>query len=416
MEAVTIKRFKAGFALLLLLAFVVSGCDAVSDDAALSTASSENARGKPSGTPNAPGAVFVMTNAAGDNEVVVYSRAVNGRLQRVGAFSTGGQGSGTPPVRDPLGSQDALILSTDHRFLFAVNAGSNEVSAFRVTADGLSLTLVDKASSGGVRPVSLTQHGSLLYVLNAGGPGNISGLTVAADGALSPLSGSTQPLSGTDTPLPGNTVAPASIRFSPDGGLLAVTEKATSLIDVYVVGSDGRPGPPNVQPSIGRTPFGADFDSRGTYIVSETNATAPRTPVPDGGSVSSYSLTSTNGSLNVISGEVPTKESAPCWIQITPDGRYVYTTNTASGTITGFRLGADGSLTSLDPGDGITADIGTGSVPLGMAISGRFLYVLTAGEGGVSAFRIRNQGGLTKLRNFGVGGLPAETVTGIAAY
>ncbi len=395
----------------------MSGCDAVSDDAASSTAQSENARGKPSDTPNASGAVFVMTNAADDNEVVVYSRAVNGRLTRVGEFSTGGQGSGTPPVRDPLGSQDALILSDDLRFLFAVNAGSNEVSSFRVAADGLSLTLVNKASSGGVRPVSLTQHGALLYVVNAGGGGgNISGLTVAADGALRPLSGSTQPLSGTDTPLPDNTVAPASIRFSPDGGLLAVTEKATSLIDVYVVGSDGRPGPPNVQPSVGRTPFGADFDSRGFYIVSETNATAPRTPVPDGGSVSSYSLTATTGTLNVISGEVPTEESAPCWIQITPDDRYVYTTNTASGTITGFRLGANGSLTSLDPGDGITADIGDGSVPLGMAISGRFLYVLTAGEGGVSAFRIRNQGGLTNLRNFGAGGLPAETVEGIAAF
>lgn len=412
----SMNPLQAGVALLLLLAFVASGCDAASSDAVSSDARSENARGNAPGTPQARGAVYVMTNAADNNEVVVFSRAVNGRLTRVGAVSTGGQGSGTPPVRDPLGSQDALILSADRGLLFAVNAGSNEVSSFRVSGDGLSLTLVGTAPSGGMRPVSLTQHGALLYVLNAGGRGNISGLTVAADGALTPLAGSTQPLSGTDTPLPGNTVAPASIRFSPDGGLLAVTEKATSLIDTYVVGSDGRPGAPTVQRSVGRTPFGADFDSRGTYIVSETNATAPRTPVPDGGSVSSYRLAASTGVLSVVSGEVPTEETAPCWIQITPDERYVYTTNTASGTLTGFRLGADGSLVSLDPRDGITGSTGAGSVPLGMAVSGDFLYVLTAGQGEVAVFRIRNQGGLTALRNFGAGGLPGETVSGIAAF
>ena len=231
---------------------------------------------------------------------------------------------------------------------------------------------------------------------------------------MSSVSSSTQPLSNTDTPLPGNTVAPASIRFSPDGRLLAVTEKATSLIDVYEVGSDGRAGPPRVQPSVGRTPFGADFDSRGTYIVSETNATAPRMPVPEGASVSSYKL-SAEGVLEVVSERIPTTETAACWIQITPDERYVYTTNTADGTITGFRLGDDGTLTRLDD-DGITGDTGDGSVALGMAVSGDFLYVLSAGQGEVKVFGIEPDGGLTRLSAFDIGGLPGDTVAGIDAF
>lgn len=363
--------------------------------------------------PGAQGAVYVMTNAAADNEVVVFSRSASGKLERAGSFSTGGLGSGTPPVKDPLGSQDALYLSDDHSFLFAVNAGSNEVSSFTVSEDGLTLTLVNKVSSAGERPVSLTTHGDLLYVVNAGGRGNISGFRVADTGMLSPLSDSTQPLSDTDTPLPGSTVAPGSIRFSPDGGLLVVTEKATSLIDVYKVEA-GRPGPPNVQPSAGRTPFGADFDSRGTYIVSETNATAPRMPVPEGASVSSYKL-SADGVLNVVSETTPTLETAACWIQITPDDRYVYTTNTASGTITGFRLGDDGTLTRLAE-DGITGTTGDGSVPLGMAISGDFLYVLSAGQGEVKVFGIEDDGGLTRLSAFDIGGLPGDTVEGVAAF
>src|SRR5215212_9533893 len=94
------------------------------------------------------GAVFTMTNSAvRGNEIVAYERAANGSLRLLGAFATGGQGSGpaptttifgapVPATADGLGSQGSLRLSADNRFLFAVNAGSDSVTCFRVNADG----------------------------------------------------------------------------------------------------------------------------------------------------------------------------------------------------------------------------------------------------------------------------------------
>ena len=149
---------------------------------------------------DAPGAVYALTNQSA-NGVATFARGADGSLTWSGSVSTGGTGAGSG-----LGSQGALALSDDGRWLFAVNAGSNDVSAFRVTASGLELT--SRVSSGGVRPISLTVHGNVLYVLNAGGDGNISGFTIGTDGELAAISGSTRALSGAN-------VGPSCWRPSP---------------------------------------------------------------------------------------------------------------------------------------------------------------------------------------------------------
>src|SRR5215213_1032534 len=97
------------------------------------------------------GAVYVLTNQA-VNAVAAFNRAPDGTLTPAGTFPTGGSGDpvaqpGDPPT-DPLASQGALILSENNHLLFAVNAGSNEVSVLAVGKGGL--TLVDKVASGGV--------------------------------------------------------------------------------------------------------------------------------------------------------------------------------------------------------------------------------------------------------------------------
>src|ERR1051325_4007887 len=81
---------------------------------------------------DASGAVYVMTNAPA-NSVVVFHRNHDGTLTRGGSFSTHGAGFGSGV--DPLGSQGALTLTSDHRLLLAVNAGSNDISIFGVKGD-----------------------------------------------------------------------------------------------------------------------------------------------------------------------------------------------------------------------------------------------------------------------------------------
>ena len=160
-----------------------------------------------------PGAVYVLSNQT-SNSVIVYARAADGTLSPSGTFSTGGTGAG--PGGDPLGSQGSLVFGRWGRLLFAVNAGSNDVSVF--AADGLQLRLLDREPSGGTMPVSITVHGNLVYVLNAAGTPNIQGF------ALDPASGHLIHLAGSERALAGGPgSAPAQVSFSPDGGVLLVT-------------------------------------------------------------------------------------------------------------------------------------------------------------------------------------------------
>jgi 6-phosphogluconolactonase (cycloisomerase 2 family) len=346
------------------------------------------------------GAVYVLTNQVG-NAVAAFDRAPDGTLTAAGTFSTGGAGNPVAqpgdPATDPLASQGALILSDDKQFLFAVNAGSNEISVLSIGKD--ALTLVDKVSSGGVRPISLTVHENLLYVLNEGGTPNITGFTVSDTGELTPLPGSTRPLTA------GSAADPAEVSFNPDGSLLVVTEKAANLIDVYVVGSDGVAGPPIPNPSNGLTPFGFAFDQRNNLIVSEAVGGAP-----NASAVSSY-IAALNGTLDVVSASVPDMQTAACWIVITNSGRYVYTTNTGSGVASSYTLDANGTLTLLNS---VAANLGATSFPIDMALnnSSRYLYVHAAGLQTVEAFSVAPDGSLTSIDS--AGGLPLGA-QGIAA-
>jgi 6-phosphogluconolactonase (cycloisomerase 2 family) len=345
----------------------------------------------------APGAVYTMTNAAAGNTVLAFERYADGRLAAGAALPTGGLGSG-----DGLGNQSAVVLTDNQRWLFVVNPGSHDISSFAVEAAGLKL--IDRIPSGGLRPISVTVFRDLLYVLNAGGQAGgvdtISGFRVDPHGTLSPIAGSTQPLSGAST-------GPAQVSFSPNGRVLVVTEKATNLIDTYVVDAAGVAQWPQSFGSSGVTPFGFAFGKRDVLVVSEAFGGAP-----DASAVSSY-IVGADGTLQTVSASVPTTETAACWLVITNDGRYSYTTNAGSGTISGYRIGFDGTLTRLDA-DGRTGVTGPGSTPLDMAITGdgRYLYSLNAGDGTLGAFGVAADGSLQAIP--GLSGLPAG-INGLAA-
>jgi 6-phosphogluconolactonase len=191
-----------------------------------------------------PGVVYAMTNADDGNEIVVYNRAANGTLTLAGTFPTGGSGRTTEPG-DALGAQHPLILSPGHRWLFAVNAGSNEISVFK--AGGVGLTLVDVVPSGGYFPASLTIYQDWLYVLNAGGEGNITGFTLDPSGHLTPLPGSTRSLQAGGMNPPEFLESPAEVGFSPLGDWLVVTVKGPHepepmhQIHLFAVDSNGLP-------------------------------------------------------------------------------------------------------------------------------------------------------------------------------
>ncbi len=336
------------------------------------------------------GAVFVATNQVAANAVWAYERAADGALSDPQAFPTGGTGTGAG-----LGSQGGLVLSSDGRWLLVVNAGSNDVSVFAVEGD--ELELADRAPSGGILPVSIAVHERLVYVLNAGGAGNVSGFALGEGGRLRALSNSTRPLSST-------AAGPAQAEFSPDGRTLVVTEKATNKITLYAVDEDGRLSTPRPVQSVGATPFGFAFSRSGTLIVSEAFGGAP-----GASALSSYRL-SRHG-LQVISRSVGTTQTAACWVVVTENQRFAYTSNTGSGTISGYLVSRDGRLSLLDS-DGVTATTGAGPIDLALSRESRFLYSLDSGARGISGFRVGPGGDLTLLSR--VSGLPAGA-NGLAA-
>ncbi|MEJ2593148.1 MAG: beta-propeller fold lactonase family protein [Candidatus Thiodiazotropha sp.] len=338
-----------------------------------------------------------MTNAYAGNKVLVFDRDRRGALTPAGEYPTEGLGTDAG-----LGNQGAVILDPANRWLFVVNPGSDDISVFAVQDDGLSL--VDRAASNGRQPVSLTYSHNRLYVLNAGGSvgdsDNISGFDVGADGKLTPIVGSTRPLSA-------DSVGPAQIQFNADGDVLVVTEKGTNTIVTYVLDASGSPGAPLPQVSVGPTPFGFAFGKRDQLFVSEAAGGAA-----GASSVSSYALMK-DGVLDVIDPSVTTTETAACWVVVSNDGRYAYTTNAGSGTVSGYAIGFDGGLKLLNR-NGIAGRTGKGSAPIDMSLSndGRNLYTLNSGNASISVFRVRSDGGLIRMHS--QWNLPA-TANGLAA-
>lgn len=321
--------------------------------------------------------VYTLTNSASGNQVALFDRANDGSLTPDGLVDTGGLGTG-----GGLGSQGAVVLAG--KYLLAVNAGSDSISLFSVGKGG-DLELRDVEPSGGDMPISVTVDGNLVYVLNAGAPENITGFRIW-DNNLVPIQGSTRPLSGSG-------VGPAQVEFSPGGNKLVVTEKATNKIDIYFVGWFGYAWGPVVHDSVGQTPFGFAFSDRSTIVVSEAFG-----GTPDASAVSSYELSRWGGDLEVVTPSAPTTETAACWIVISKNGKYAYTSNTGSGSITGYRIGHDGSLTILDA-DGKTGEAPAGSATIDMAVSGngKFLHALNGGTNTITTFRINHDGSLTDL-------------------
>ena len=338
------------------------------------------------------GAVFVMTNVANGNHIESYARNEDGSLQWVASVPTGGNGSGG--TIDPLHSQGSLRLSENHHLLFAVNAASGTISSFRV--DGTQLSLADTINSGGAFPSALTQIGNLLYVLNSGGNGNISGFRVNPDGHLQPIPHSDRNLSGTST-------SPTAIEFSPNGQFLTVVESSTNKVDLFRVFANGTLSDLVANSTPEPSPFAALFAPNGTLIVAGTANT-----------ISSFRV-NWNGTINPITQSLPTDGTATCWSVITPNGRFVYAVSAGTSNIAGYTISHTGALTPIAAT--IVGSNPDGSTNLDTAISrdGKFVYTLNAGTGTVGIFSVQSDGTLLNLGQ--VTGLPASAgINGLAAF
>lgn len=329
------------------------------------------------------GHVYVNDNTAGTNSIAAFDRHPDGSLSPTAGspFAAGGAGTGTI-----VGSQGSLQLSADGRYLLAADAGSSEISVLRIRPDGsLAQVQGSPTGSGGVEPVSIAVHGDLVYVANEGdkttGIGsNYTGFTLNAGGHLAPIAGSTIPLP--------NTANPGDILFNSTGTSLigievGTTDPSTFLIDSFLVGRDGRltaaAGSPFPAEAAG--PFGSEFSPSDPAHLYVSNAHGGA----GNGSVSAFAVAG-NGALSSIGGSpYPDGQTAPCWVEISHDGRYLFTVNTGSTSISSYSITASGSLSYLST---TAFKSGAGIRPFDARLdpSGDLLYVVDAALNAVSAF------------------------------
>jgi 6-phosphogluconolactonase len=280
------------------------------------------------------GHVYVNDNTTGTNTIAGFARHADGSLTPLpgSPFPAGGAGTGAP-----LGSQGALQESANGRYILAVDAGSNQISVLRIKRDG-ALELVDVVSSGGATPVSIAVHGRLVYAANGGKAAtNYTGFRLGPHGRLHPIADSTVSIP--------DASSPGDVLFNSAGTNLVGTRVGTSLIDSFAVGRDGRltaaPGSPFAAQAPG--PFGSEFSPANPADLYVSNAHGGT----NAGSVSAFSV-SDNGTLGSI-GASPfaDQQTAPCWVEITHDGRFLFTVNTASLSISRYVINGDGSLRLL---------------------------------------------------------------------
>ncbi len=333
--------------------------------------------------PGPAGAIYTIDNAASNN-VLYYGRAADGSIMFVSSYATQGAGTGAA-----LASQGAVMLTQDGRFLLVVNAGSNEISVFKVQNNGLNF--VSKVSSHGTMPISLTINDkNWVYVLDAGGSGNIAGFMLSTTGTLTYLVGSNQPLSGMPSP------SAEQIGFNPKGNVLVVTEKGTNIIDTYTVGPDGIAEDVATQPSNGGGPYGFAFTDKDKLVLSEAATN----------SLSSY-VVSDQGNLRTISGAMPTFGNAPCWVVINEKGTFAYTSNAHGGTISTFSISDTGALNLVSS---IEAKTNVPTLDLAFSKHSQFLYTLNGGS--ITGFKVYSDGSFWQVTS--VSSVPAAA-SGLAA-
>jgi 6-phosphogluconolactonase len=325
---------------------------------------------------------YVDGNTAPANTIDGFARHADGSLTPLAGspFSAGGAGLGAG-----LASQGAIQVTPDGKYLLAVDAGSNQISVLRITGGGVPVLVGQPVPSGGITPVSVAVSPfGLVYVANQGNGGSgYSGFRLHPGGSLTPVAGSTV------------TVPDGSglgdVFFSAFGNHLIGTRTGTSLIDSFVVRPGGRllaaHGSPFTGQGLGQ--LGAEFSPTRPsqlFVSNAHNGTGL-------GTVSAFRDALSGHLTSIGSSPFADGQTAPCWVEISHDGRYLFTVNTGSGNISSYAIKRDGSLVLIGS---FAIRVGGANIDARLSPDGKYLLVNGSGTHFVSVFAV-NGGNLIEV-------------------
>jgi 6-phosphogluconolactonase (cycloisomerase 2 family) len=239
---------------------------------------------------------------------------------------------------------------------------------------------------------------------------SVTGFRVDASGNLTPIADSLRTLSS-DASLPSHVI------FSPSGQHLLVVELFAKTIAAYPVNGDGTLGTARLN-SITVDTFGVAFAGN-TMVTADVGP-----PTARDGTASSFTLNA-DGSLTPLTVGVRNGKVEPCWVSITPDGKYAYTSNLDTGTISSYAVTGGGGLSLLNadaamkPAEGAVSAIDfvtSGPVDTFITPDGQYLYQQYSGRGSVVAYRIGANGSLTEVGEYGRGDIMQIGAEGVDGY
>lgn len=397
------------------------------------------------------GGVYTATNYEKENSIVAYRQLSDGTLQMIGKIGTGGKGTGPEELfgypydpksgatfadgYDPLASAYGVWRSADKKNVLVANAGDGTVSSLRVQ-DDLSLKLVNVVRAGDIRPLTIASYKNLVYVASLGkktedpGDGNVKGYTIDGNGKLTEMPGSVRTLTG----------RPSSAEFTPDGKFLLVTEIISGNIHSFSVADNGllseKPVSSITSPKATKerfialpvgTKIVAGKNGNNTLLVSETRFVAapgkyypsspqhrekyPFLPLYEGqaGSMTSYNI-DPNGKLTMVSADVIAGSSywvgqqAVCWVTVSPDGKYAWTTNPLTSSLSTYAIADNGSIKLVDEIAYQDGGYNEYLLDVDLSADGHFLNAISGSTGRTWVFKINHKTGELALVNGYEGG------------
>ncbi|MCA0973776.1 lactonase family protein [Halomonas denitrificans] len=369
------------------------------------------------------GGVYVATNHQQQNSLVAWRQFDDGTLEKIGEYPTGGAGNGMDGGLDPLGSAYGVWRSADDRNVLVANIGDGTLSSLHVQ-DDLTLTLNNVVDAGGAKPKAIDGHAGLVYVASTNGandePGVIKGFTIDGNGQLTELANSLRALDD----------SPVSMEFTEDGKYLTVVGFLTGMVHVYAVDDDGLlsqtpvsslPSPHLSEDRFFALPIGTKLitrpDGHSTLLVTETRyitqgyqfhpssdeskAKYPFLQEYEGqtGSMSSYDIDA-DGQLTMVSADVMTGtdiwggEQAACWVTTSADGRYAWTTNSHTSSLSTYSIDPeDGSIALLEEAAYRAEDYNEYFADMDLSADGHYVNVISGNTGKTWVFEIDHDDG-----------------------
>ena len=402
------------------------------------------------------GHLYIQTNES-RNAIVHYRWSTSGALTEVDRVATGGAGSGVvSPIYHVSRPNDfegagSVILSPDRRFLFTTNAGDNSVSSFAVSNEG-GLTLVDtkrtgNPTNGGAKSVAYAPSSRTLFVVHTFGPDHLRLMSVDAKGKLTARPeqysvntadwtnrGPTMAVLSPDEKflVVGTTFDELPTRKYPDGSLILWIPRPDGTLHfigsnapdpiglvVFPLRGDGTLGAARFHDAKGASPFYIAFlhNRPDTFIIAYA--------VSDGVAMGRIDA---DGKINVISPlvQIDTSAGLPselCWLAVSPDDRFVYTTNFGYSTVSSFRIDGNGLSIAKDPaspkvpGDGtfraINGTVGSGPSDSWLTPDGAYLYQIYGNASKLVGYATQPDGSLNEITSVKI---PYNSPQGLAGF